>query len=337
MIARMLAKVYRGRDLTADEAESVMDQIMSGKFEPAQFGAFVAALGMKGETADEVAGLARSMRRAALALDVAGEDHIDTCGTGGDGKNTFNVSTAAALIASAAGVVVAKHGNRAASSRSGSADVLEALGARIDLTPEQVGGCIDRVGIGFLFAQSFHPAMRYAGPLRAQIQIPTVFNILGPLTNPAGARRQLLGVARAELLELVAGALARLGTRRALVVHGIEGLDEISIAGPTRVFSVESGDIEESQVSPSDFGLRERPLSEVAGGDPAHNAEIIRRVFAGETGPARDFMLLNSAAALLVAGRAKDLGEGVGLAGATLDSGAARRKLAEFAAATHAV
>ncbi len=310
---------------------------MSGEFEPAQFGAFVAALGMKGETADEVAGLARAMRRAALALKVAGEDHIDTCGTGGDGKNTFNVSTAAALIAAAAGVVVAKHGNRAASSRSGSADVLEALGARIDLTPEQVGGCIDRVGIGFLFAQSFHPAMRHAGPLRAQIQIPTVFNILGPLTNPAGARRQLLGVARAELLELVAGALARLGTRRALVVHGMEGLDEISIAGPTRVFSVKGGDIEEFQVNPSDFGLRERPLSEVAGGDSAHNAEIIRRVFAGETGPARDFMLLNSAAALLVAGRVEDLGEGVGLAGATLDSGAARRKLAEFAAATHAV
>ena len=337
MIAESLAKVYRGQDLTAAEAESVMDQIMSGDFEPAQFGAFVAALGMKGETADEVAGLARAMRRAALALDIAGEDHIDTCGTGGDGKNTFNVSTAAALIAAAAGVVVAKHGNRAASSRSGSADVLEALGARIDLTPRQVGECINRVGIGFLFAQSFHPAMRHAGPLRAQIGIPTVFNVLGPLTNPAGARRQLLGVARAGLLELIAGALARLGTRRALVVHGLEGLDEISIAGPTRVVSVRSERVEQFQIRPSDFGLEEQSLAEVAGGDPAHNAEIIRRVFAGESGPARDFMLLNSAAALLVAGRVEDLGEGVELAGATLDSGAARDKLAEFASATHAV
>ncbi|MXX99344.1 MAG: anthranilate phosphoribosyltransferase [Chloroflexi bacterium] len=337
MIAQMLARVYQGQDLTADEAESVMDQIMSGEFEPAQFGAFVACLGMKGETADEVAGLARAMRRAALALEVAGEDHIDTCGTGGDGKNTFNVSTAAALIAAAAGAVVAKHGNRAASSRSGSADVLEALGARIDLTPRQVGDCISRVGIGFLFAQSFHPAMRHAGPLRAQIGIPTVFNILGPLTNPAGARRQLLGVARPELLDLVAGALARLGTRRALVVHGLEGLDEISIAGPTRVFSVRGERIEQFQVRPSDFDLKERPLAEVAGGDPVENAEIIRAVFAGESGPPRDFMLLNAAAALLVAGRANDLGDGVALARATLDSGDARRKLADFTAATHAV
>ena len=337
MIAQMLAKVYGGQDLTADEAESVMDQIMSGDFEPAQFGAFVTALGMKGETADEVAGMARAMRRAALGLEVAGEDYIDTCGTGGDGKNTFNVSTAAALIAAAAGVVVTKHGNRAASSRSGSADVLEALGARIDLTPRQVGDCIGRVGIGFLFAQSFHPAMRHAGPLRAQIGIPTVFNILGPLTNPAGARRQLLGVARTELLELVAGALARLGARRALVVHGLEGLDEISIAGPTRVCSVQGEHVEEFQVRPSDFDLEERPLTQVAGGDPAHNADIIRRVFAGEPGPPRDFMLLNAAAALLVAGRASDLGDGVKLAGATLDSGAAQSKLADFVAATHAV
>jgi anthranilate phosphoribosyltransferase len=337
LIAQLLARVYRGQDLTADEAESVMDQIMSGDFEPAQFGAFVAALGMKGETADEVAGLARAMRRAALPLEVAGEDYIDTCGTGGDGKNTFNVSTAAALIAAGGGAVVAKHGNRAASSRSGSADVLEALGARIDLTPQQVGDCIRRVGIGFLFAQSFHPAMRHAGPLRAQIGIPTVFNILGPLTNPAGARRQLLGVARAELLELVANALARLGTRRALVVHGLEGLDEISIAGPTRVFSVRGDRVEQIQIRPSDFNLEERPLTDVAGGDPAHNADVIRRVFAGEPGPPRDFMLLNSAAALLVAGRVADLSEGVKLAGATLDSGAARSKLAEFVAATHAV
>ena len=333
----MLARVYRGHDLTAAEAEAVMDQIMSGEFEPAQFGAFVAALGMKGETADEVAGLARAMRRAALPLRVAGEDFIDTCGTGGDGKNTFNVSTASALVAAAAGVVVAKHGNRAASSRSGSADVLEALGARIDLTPQQVGECIDRAGIGFLFAQSFHPAMRHAGPLRAQIGIPTVFNILGPLTNPAGARRQLLGVARAELLELVAGALARLGARRALVVHGLEGLDEISIAGPTRVFSVRDGDVEEFQVRPSDFGLAEAPLADVAGGDPDRNAAIIRAVLDGDPGPPRDFILLNAAAALVVAGRVNGLDEGVELAGATIDSGAGREKLAEFAAATHAV
>ena len=333
----MLARVYRGQDLTAAEAESVMDQIMSGEFEPSQFGAFVAAMGMKGETADEVAGLARAMRRAALAIEVAGEDHIDTCGTGGDGKNTFNVSTAAALIAAAAGVVVAKHGNRAASSRSGSADVLESLGVRIDLTPQQVGECISRVGIGFLFAQSFHPAMRHAGPLRAQIGIPTVFNILGPLTNPAGARRQLLGVARAELLDLVAGALVQLGTRRAMVVHGLEGLDEISIAGPTRVFSVREERVEQFEIRPSDFDLQERPLAEVAGGDPDHNAEIIRRVFAGEPGPARDIVLLNSAATLLVAGRVKELGDGVRLAGTTLDSGAAQSKLADFAAATHAV
>ncbi len=337
MIAQSLAKVYGGQNLTAAEAEAVMDQIMAGDFEPAQFGAFVCALGMKGETADEVAGLARSMRRAALSLNVAGGEFIDTCGTGGDGKNTFNVSTAAALVAAGAGVVVAKHGNRAASSRSGSADVLEALGARIDLAPQQVAACIERVGIGFLFAQSFHPAMRHAGPLRAQIGIPTVFNILGPLTNPAGARRQLLGVARAALLELVAQALARLGTRRALVVHGLEGLDEISIAGPSRIYSVNAGTVSEFQVRPTDFGLAEQPLTAVAGGDPEHNASIIAGVLAGELGPQRDFVLLNAAAALVVAGRADDLAPGLELARATIDSGAAQRKLADFVAATRAV
>ena len=337
MIVQSLAKVYRGQNLSADEAEAVMDQIMSGEFEPAQFGAFVTALGLKGETADEVAGLARAMRRAALELDVAGEDFIDTCGTGGDGKNTFNVSTAAALVAAAAGVVVAKHGNRAASSRSGSADVLEALGARIDLSPLQVGACIRQVGIGFLFAQSFHPAMRHAGPLRAQIGIPTVFNILGPLTNPAGARRQLLGVARTELLKLVAQSLARLGTRRALVVHGLEGLDEVSIAGPTRICSVLDAKVEQYTVNPSDFGIEENPLSEVAGGDPGQNASTIEAVFAGRPGPPRDFVVINAGAALVVAGRADDLGQGIELARATIDSGAARQKLAEFVAATQAV
>ena len=337
MIAQSLAKVFGGQDLSFAEAEAVMDQIMSGDFEPAQFGAFVAALGMKGESADEVAGLARAMRRAALGLELAGDDFIDTCGTGGDGKNTFNVSTAAALVAAGAGVVVAKHGNRAASSRSGSADVLESLGARIDLTPQQVGACIGRCGIGFLFAQSFHPAMRHAGPLRAQIGIPTVFNILGPLTNPAGARRQLLGVARAELLDLVAAALARLGTRRSLVVHGLEGLDEISIAGPSEICSVKDGEVLRYRVRPQDFGIEERPLAVVAGGEPEQNAAIIARVFAGEPGAARDFVLLNAAAALVVAGRAADLGQGLELARTTIDSGAAQRKLADFVAATRAV
>ncbi len=334
MIVDAIAKVRRLEDLTASQAEAVMDEIMTGRCQPAQFGAFVTALGMKGETASEVAGMARSMRRAALPLPLAATDFIDTCGTGGDGLNTFNISTAAAFVAAGAGVVVAKHGNRAASSKSGSADVLEALGADITLSPERVANCIDEAGIGFLFAQSFHPAMRFAGPLRAQIQIPTVFNILGPLTNPARAPRQLLGVARAELLDLVAGALAQLETRRALVVHGADGLDELSIAGPSKVVVVDNGTINHLVVRPSQLGLTESPLESVAGGSPQENAAIISGVLDGRPGPARDIVALNGGAALFAAGRTDDLAGGLALAIESIDSGRARERLDRFVSVT---
>ncbi len=334
MIGAALESVFAGRDLTFDQARAVMDQIMTGQCQPAQFGAFMTALTLKGETADELAGMADSMRCAALTLELEGDDHVDTCGTGGDGKNTFNVSTAAAFVTAGAGVVVAKHGNRAASSAAGSADVLEALGARITLTPQQVKSCIAQSGIGFMFAQSFHPAMKFAGPLRAQLPIRTVFNILGPLTNPAAAKRQVLGVARRDLADLVAGALLRLGSRRALVVCGLEGLDEISIAGPSLVLQVEDGQITRRTVRPADFGLAEHPLETVGGGDPAHNARIITSVLSGRAGPARDFVLLNAAAALVAGGRADELAGALEIAADSVDSGRARSTLDRFIAAT---
>ncbi len=282
---------------------------------------------MKGETAEEIAAMGTVMRERALRVPVDAAGLVDTCGTGGDGQNTFNVSTTAAFVAAGAGARVAKHGNRAATSQAGSADVLEALGVKIELAPEAVAACISEAGLGFMFAPVFHPAMKFAAPLRREIGIPTVFNVLGPLTNPAGARRQVLGVARPELVELMAGALARMGAEHALVVHGLEGLDEISIAGPSRVAAVRDGALDIHEITPADCSLERAPLNAVAGGDAVANAEMLRGVLAGESGPRADIVLLNAAAAIAVAGLAANIPAGVAVARESIASGKAAAAL----------
>lgn len=324
---------YR-RDLSEDESAAVMKAIMTGDASPAQIGAFLAALRIKGETVDEVTGMARVMREQALRVETQGVV-VDTCGTGGDARGTFNVSTTAAFVVAGAGPKVAKHGNRAMSSGCGSADVLEALGARIDLNPDEVGQCLRETGIGFMFAQVFHPAMKYVAPARREIGIRTVFNILGPLTNPAGARCQLLGVARAELAPMIAAVLSRLGAHHALVVHGDGGLDEISLTGESHVHEVKDGETREYYVSPEELGLSKAPLEAVKGGTPEENAAKLRSVLAGEKGPLRDIVTLNSAAALVAADMAADLKDGVRRAAESIDSGAAKERLEAFVAVTN--
>ncbi|MBI2760852.1 MAG: anthranilate phosphoribosyltransferase [Chloroflexi bacterium] len=327
------ALVNQGRDLSEQEAAGAMSEIMEGEATPAQIGSFITALRVKGETVDEITGMARVMRSKALHVEVDGA-LIDTCGTGGDASGSFNVSTASAFVAAGAGLKVAKHGNRAMSSGCGSADVLEALGATIDLTPRQVAVCIREAGIGFMFAQSFHPAMRHAAGPRREIGIRTVFNILGPLTNPAGAGAQVLGVASPALAEKLALVLGRLGVRRAMVVHGEDGLDEISISAPTSVFDLCGGTVTRSRIAPEDVGLTSAPRAAIRGGTPQDNAEAMRRVFKGEDGPLRDFVLLNAAAALVVGGVADDLTSAVRRAGEVIDSGAAMTALERFVAVT---
>ena len=323
--------VSHGRALSEDEAADVMRDIMSGEATPAQIGAFLVALRLKGETVGEITGMARVMREHSLRVEPS-EAVVDTCGTGGDASGTFNVSTAAAFVAAAAGARVAKHGNRAMTSACGSADVLEALGAKIDLSPEQVARCIDEAGIGFMFAQAFHPAMKHVAGPRREIGVRTVFNILGPLTNPAGAKHQLLGVAREELARPMAEVLGRLGSRHALVVHGHGGLDELSLSGPSTVHELRDGEVREYAVSPQDVGLTAAPNEAVRGGSPDENAAALRAIFDGKRGPLRDITLLNAAAALVAADLAADLGDAVRLAAEALDSGAARDKLAAFVA-----
>ncbi len=338
MIVEAIAKLVEGISLTQEEAAAVMEDIMEERATPAQFGAFVTALRLKGETIDEIAGMAQVMRRKALRVPTD-LPVVDTCGTGGDGTGSFNVSTAAAFVVAAAGRPVAKHGNRGMSSRCGSADVLEALGANILLGPDAVARCIERVGMGFMFAPAYHPAMKFAAPLRREIGIRTVFNILGPLTNPAGARAQVLGVASLQAQERLAGALGRLGAQRALVVHGREGLDELSIAGPTLVYDVRDGAIDKYEVHPEQFGFRPATIDAVRGGDAAANAAIIRAALApkGSGGPRRDIVLLNAAAALVAAGAVASLAEGVQLASDVVDSGAALAKIDEFVQASRAL
>ncbi len=327
------ALITHRRDLTEGEAGAAMADIMDGEATPAQIGAFVTALRMKGETVDEIAGMARVMRDRALHVTVSGPV-IDTCGTGGDGSGSFNVSTAAAFVAAGAGLRVAKHGNRAMSSHSGSADVLEALGARVDLGPEQVAACIERAGMGFMFAQAFHPAMKHAAGPRREVGVRTIFNVLGPLTNPAGARAQVLGVATPDLAAKLAAALGRLGVERALVVHGEDGLDELSISGPSTVHEVNRGRLTSYRVTPEDAGLPCSPRAAVRGGSPVENAETMRLLLKGQDGPLRDFVLLNSAAALVVGGLAPDLREGVRQAAGIIDTGAALAALTRFVEVT---
>jgi anthranilate phosphoribosyltransferase len=320
------AVVDDGRDLSREEAAAAMNEVFKGEATPAQLGAFLIALRLKGETVDEIAGMASVMREHALRVEVDGP-LLDTCGTGGDGQGTFNVSTAAAFVAAAAGARIAKHGNRAMTSGCGSADVLEALGARVDLAPEQVAKCINRTGFGFMFAQVFHPAMKYAAPVRREIGVRTVFNILGPLTNPAGAQHQLLGVARPEIAGKIAEALQRLNGAHALVVHGSDGVDELSISGPSIVHELVDGALKEYSITPEDAGLPISSTGAIRGGTPDENAALLAAILQGERGAVRDVVVLNAGAALVAVGLARDIKEGATLAQESIDSGAAARKL----------
>jgi len=331
-----VARLIDRRDLSEDEAAACMEELMTGVATPAQFGAYVAALRMKGETVDEIAGMARVMREKSSPIPIEGR-LLDTCGTGGDGSGSFNVSTCAAFVAAGAGARVAKHGNRAMTSQSGSADVLEALGARIDLTPEQVRDCIERAGIGFMFAQSFHPAMKHVAASRREIGIRTVFNLLGPLTNPAGATCQVVGVPRPGLVDVMASALARLGSEHAIVVHGDDGFDEFSISAPSSAAEVDRGSLRAWRVAPEDIGLERHDISHLRGGTPEQNAAELRLVLEGTPGPLRDFTLINAAAALVVWGAAADMKSGAALAAETIDSGAAMERLEAFIEATKTV
>lgn len=315
-----------GESLSEAEAAAAMGEIMEGNATAAQIAAFVVALRVKGESIQEIVGLVRTMRSYGGRVEVS-QEVLDTCGTGGDRAGTFNVSTAAALVCAGAGVPVAKHGNRAASSRCGSADVLEALGVRIDLPPEGVGRCIEEAGIGFCFAPIFHPAMRHAGPPRKELGVPTIFNFLGPLTNPAGATRQALGVADAKMLDKMVDALAHLGSSHVLAFHGEDGLDELSTSGPSRVLELKGGRISEWRVEPQDLGLPAADLASLAGGSPQQNAEVLRDVLGGRQGPHRDIVVLNAAAGLMAAERADSLEGGIQIAAEAIDSGAAERTL----------
>ena len=306
MIVEALAKIVNSVDLSFGESVEVMTEIMEGRSTPAQLGAFLTALKMKGEVADEVAGMASVMRAKSTRIDVA-DDVIDTCGTGGDGKGTFNVSTAAAFVAAGVGIKVAKHGNRAMSGSSGSADVLEALGIDIQVTPEGMSECIGKTGFGFMFAQGYHPSMRHAAPTRKEIGIPTVFNILGPLTNPAGAKRQLIGVSDKHKGALIANVLKKLGSERAVVVYGEDGLDEITLDGASILWLLESGSIEEHRIRPQDFNLEESSLDVIKVNNAIESADVIRDILNGRVGPARDIVLMNASAALLASGKFKDL------------------------------
>jgi anthranilate phosphoribosyltransferase len=335
-ITEALARLLEGRDLTRAEARGVTDQVMRGEASPAQIGGFLVALRMKGETVDEIAGCAEAMRAHALPVTPQRADLIDTAGTGGDGAGTLNISTAAALVAASAGAGVAKHGNRAVSSASGSADVLEALGFNLDLPPDRIGRSIDELGFGFLFAPAHHPAMRHAGPVRRDLAARTVFNVLGPLTNPAGARAQVVGVYAPELAGSLAEVLVALGARRALVVHGAGGIDELSPAGPNLVYEVEDGGVREGSLDPADLGIPRCDPADLGGGSPEENARAVRAILEGEPGPRRDAVLLNAAAALLVAELAGDLAEGLALAGEAVDSGAAGERLEELVAFSRA-
>ena len=326
-IQQAIARLVAGANLTEQEMVDVMDQVMTGEATPIQVGAFLTALRMQGETVEEVTGAARVMREKALHVDAGDGRVLDTCGTGGDGKNTFNISTTVAFVVAAAGVTVAKHGNRAVSSGSGSADVLGALGVRIDVPKATVEHCLREAGIGFLFAPALHGAMKYAAAPRREVGIRTIFNLLGPLTNPAGATHQLIGIYDGALIETVAQVLGNLGSRRAMVVHGGEGLDEISIGGPTAVAEWKDGAVACYTLHPEELGFEKQPAARFTAAGPAECAAMVTAVLKGETGPARDVVLINSGAALCVSERVATVAEGVSLARERIDSGAALDKL----------
>jgi len=333
MIQAVISKLLEGTQLARAEARAVMDEIMRGEATPAQIGGFLIALRAKGETTDEITGCAEAMRDHVLAVRPSREDLVDTAGTGGDGAHTINISTAAALVAAAAGAAVAKHGNRAVSSACGSADVLESLGFNLELEPERIAKSIDELGFGFLFAPSHHPAMRHAAAVRKELATRTVFNVLGPLTNPAGARAQVVGVYSPELVRTIAEVLARLGAHRAYVVHGGGGIDELSPAGPNLIAEVVDGQVLERRLDPeAELGIPRCSIDELRGGSRAENAEAIREVFAGKTGGRRDAILLNAAGAIAAGGHATDLREGLEVARRTIDSGAAGERLEQLIA-----
>jgi anthranilate phosphoribosyltransferase len=339
MIVEALHRIANHRQsLSREEARAVMSQVLAGKCTDAQIAALLVALHMKGETVEEIVGFAEAIRAAAAplglypnhAVDVSGTERdalVDTCGTGGDASGTFNISTAAALVVAGAGVRVAKHGNRSVTSRCGSADVMEALGVNINLLPTRIAACLEEVGIAFLFAPAMHSAMKYVQSARRQLRLRTVFNLLGPLTNPAHASAQVVGVYSAALVEKLAEALSMLGLHRALVVHGLDGLDEITITGPTRIAEVREGTVRTYEVTPEEFGMNRGALDDISGGDAAANADIIREILAGKKSPRRDVVLLNAAAALVTAGRADHLADALPLASKSIDSGAAAEKL----------
>jgi anthranilate phosphoribosyltransferase len=333
-VQQALTGLLDRRDLSREEARDVMDEIMRGDATPAQTAGFLVALRMKGESPDEIAGCAEAMRAHAVPVRPNRGGLIDTAGTGGDGARTLNLSTAAALVAAAGGAPVAKHGNRSISSASGSADVLEALGFSLDLPPDRIARSIDELGFGFMFAPSHHPAMRHAGPIRRELATRTVFNILGPLTNPAGAAAQLVGVYAERLAYVVATVLSLLGTERALVVHGAGGIDELSPAGPNLVYLVGDGRVRPGAVDPAELGIPRCEVRDLVGGTPEENAVTIRALFEGAPGPKREAVLLNAAGALLVAGLARDFQEGYALAASAVDSGAAGERLDALVAFT---
>ena len=334
-IKEAIAKLVDRVDLTEEEMVSVMNQIMSGEATPLQIAAFLTALRMKGEKVEEITGAARVMREKARRVKVKTERVLDTCGTGGDQKGTFNVSTTSAFVVAGAGVAVAKHGNRSVSSRSGSADVLAALGVKVDAPKEKVEECLEKIGIGFLFAPLLHEAMKYAVQPRREIGIRTIFNLLGPLTNPALATHQLVGIYDGALTTLVAQVLKNLGSVRALAVHGMEGMDEISLCGPTRVAELRDGKVRDYTIAPEEVGLKRCRLEEVRGGTPEECAQIVRAVLHGDKGPKRDMVLFNSGAALYVSGAAESIAEGIPLAAQSIDSGKAQKKLEQLVELTN--
>jgi len=335
-IREAIDKLVNRIDLAEADTVDVMNQIMTGEATPLQVAAFLTALRMKGETVEEITGAARVMREKAHRVNVGGKTVLDTCGTGGDQKGTFNISTTSALVVAGAGVDVAKHGNRSVSSQSGSADVLGALGVKVDAPKERVEQCIATIGIGFLFAPLLHEAMKYAVGPRRDIGIRTIFNILGPLTNPAMASHQLIGIYSGDLVGSIANVLKNLGSVRAMVVHGLEGLDEISLCGPTKVAELRDGQVKEYLFEPEQVGFKRCMLEDLHGGSAEQSAEIVRSVLAGNKGPARDVVLLNSGAAFYVSGRAANIQEGIRVAAESIDSGKARQKLQQLAELTNA-
>lgn len=330
MIQSSLQKLIRKEDLTLAEMEATMTEVMEGKATESQIAGFLTALRMKGETITEITAAAKVMREKVEKIFLGDAYTLDTCGTGGDGGKTFNISTTVALVAAAAGITVVKHGNRSVSSKSGSADVLEALGVKVTLSPTEVQQCMEEVGIGFMFAPVFHKAMKYAMTPRKELGIRTIFNILGPLTNPAYAKSQVLGVFSPELTEVMAEVLKNLGTERAMVVHGEDGMDEITVTGKTKVTELRDGELSTYTIQPEDFGLKTAETEEIAGGEAGKNAEIIVEVLQGVKGPKRDIVVLNSAAALVVGKKASSLQEGILLAQELIDSGKAYKKLQEL-------